>query len=90
MLRQQHIVDGLRAPGPRRPDSLVDAHVGAVERHRADIRRDITCLLERNHRHEHLAARLATLGRRRLPCPRLSIVQITDDDDRVSREDGPA
>ncbi len=87
VLRQQHIVDGLRArPVLADPMRLVDAHVGAVERHRADIRRDITRLLEReDHRHEHLAARLATLGPAQTLARGYAIVQNLDDDGRVAR-----
>ncbi len=87
VLRQQHIVDGLRArPVLADPMRLVDAHAGAVDRHRADIRRDITRLLEReDHRHEHLAARLATLGPAQTLARGYAIVQNLDDDGRVAR-----
>jgi exodeoxyribonuclease VII large subunit len=87
VLRQQHIVDGLRArPVLADPMRLLDAHAGAVERHRADIRRDITRLLEReDHRNEHLAARLATLGPAQTLARGYAIVQNLDDDGRVAR-----
>ncbi|GAA3023449.1 exodeoxyribonuclease VII large subunit [Gordonia defluvii] len=84
--REQHIVDGLRArPALADPLRLIDAHAGAVERHRADLRRDITRLVEtEEHRHEHLAARLATLGPAQTLARGYAIVQNLDDG-RVAR-----
>ena len=84
--REQHIVDGLRArPALADPLRLIDAHADAVERHRADLRRDITRLVEtEEHRHEHLAARLATLGPAQTLARGYAIVQNLDDG-RVAR-----
>ncbi len=86
--REQHIVDGLRArPVLADPFRLVDAHRSAVDRHRADLRRDIVRLVEReDHRHEHLTARLATLGPAQTLARGYAIVQNLDDGARVARQ----
>ncbi|MFT4199220.1 exodeoxyribonuclease VII large subunit [Gordonia sp. (in: high G+C Gram-positive bacteria)] len=86
--REAHRVDGLRArPALADPLRLVDVRVDHVERHRADIRRDIARRVEsESHRHEHLAARLATLGPSQTLARGYAIVQNFDDDSRVAGE----
>ncbi|QKT06649.1 exodeoxyribonuclease VII large subunit [Gordonia sp. X0973] len=84
--RESHIVDGLRArPVLADPLRIVDAHASAVQRHRADARREISRLVEtQRHRHEHLAARLATLGPAQTLARGYAIVQNLDDGSRVA------
>ncbi|GED97214.1 exodeoxyribonuclease VII large subunit [Gordonia crocea] len=86
--RERHVVDGLRArPVLADPLRLIDSHAGAVERHRADLRRDVARLVEREtHRHEHLAARLATLGPAQTLARGYAIVQNLDDGARVAHD----
>ena len=61
-------------------------HLDLVGNDRPGIVRDITRLLEReDHRHEHLAARLATLGPAQTLARGYAIVQNLDDDGRVAR-----
>ncbi|MFT3899425.1 MAG: exodeoxyribonuclease VII large subunit [Gordonia sp. (in: high G+C Gram-positive bacteria)] len=86
--REAHRVDGLRArPVLADPLSLVDAHEVRVERCRTDLRRDISRRVEsESHRHEHLAARLATLGPSQTLARGYAIVQNLDDGSRVARE----
>lgn len=74
---------GLRAvrqrPVMARPTSMIDVRADAIDRMRADIRRDVTRLVEgEQRRHEHLAARLATLGPAQTLARGYAVVQRVD------------
>ena len=80
--REERLIDGLRArPVLSRPTVLVDDHQRAVDRMRSDIRRALTHRIDvETHRHDQLAARLATLGPAQTLARGYAVVQRTDTD----------
>ncbi|GAB2640101.1 exodeoxyribonuclease VII large subunit [Gordonia jinhuaensis] len=62
--RERHGLDSLRTrPVLADPLRMVEMRAEEIERHRHALRRDVTRLVDHEHRHlEHLSARLSTLG----------------------------
>ncbi|MFT4042260.1 MAG: exodeoxyribonuclease VII large subunit [Gordonia sp. (in: high G+C Gram-positive bacteria)] len=79
--REEHIVAGLRGrPVIANPFSMIDRHAEGIDRMRADIRRGITHHIDAQTRqHEHVAARLATLGPAQTLARGYAVVQRVDD-----------
>lgn len=78
--REEHRLAGLRdRPVLADPFSMIDRRAERVDRMRADIRRDVTRLLDtEERRHEHLSARLATLGPAQTLARGYAVVQRVD------------
>lgn len=78
--RETHGLQAVRQrPVMARPTSMIDVRADAIDRMRADIRRDVTRFVEgEQRRHEHLAARLATLGPAQTLARGYAVVQRVD------------
>ncbi|MFW0796142.1 exodeoxyribonuclease VII large subunit [Gordonia sp. CPCC 205515] len=83
--REEHRLDGIRhRPVLANPMSMIDARADGVARMRADIRRDVTRLIDgEQRRHDHLAARLDTLGPAQTLARGYAVVQRLDGDRHV-------
>ncbi|MGV9710593.1 exodeoxyribonuclease VII large subunit [Gordonia sp. NPDC003424] len=83
--REEHRLDGIRQrPVLARPMTLIDTRADTIARMRTDIRRDVTRLVDAEHRRsEHLAARLDTLGPAQTLARGYAVVQRLDGDRHV-------
>lgn len=81
--REERVIAGLRArPVLANPFTMIDRRSDDVERMRRDIRRDVSRMVDAEHRRvEHLSARLSTLGPAQTLARGYAVVQRVDDGD---------